>query len=380
MDGTASDTDTEDTLTYAWTFNNTALGIALADASALDTTFDAPNVAADTPVLFTLTVSDGTVSRTDTALVTIRDSANTPPTVDAGANQTVTEGDTVSLNGTASDTDTEDTLTYAWTFNNTALGISLADASALDTTFDAPNVAADTPVLFTLTVSDGTVSSTDTALVTIRDSANTPPTVDAGANQTVTEGDTVSLNGTASDTDTEDTLTYAWTFNNTALGISLADASALDTTFDAPNVAADTPVLFTLTVSDGTVSRTDTALVTIRDSANTPPTVDAGANQNVTEGDTVSLNGTASDTDTEDTLTYAWTFNNTALGISLADASALDTTFDAPNVAADTPVLFTLTVSDGTVSRTDTALVTIRDSANTPPTVNAGANQNGHRR
>ncbi len=376
LDGTASDTDTEDTLTYAWTFNNTALGIALQNSAALDTTFDAPNVAADTPVLFTLTVSDGTVSRADTVLVTIRDSANTPPTVNAGANQTVTEGDTVSLNGTASDTDTEDTLTYAWTFNNTALGIALADASALDTTFDAPNVAADTPVLFTLTVSDGTVSRADTVLVTIRDSANTPPTVDAGANQTVTEGDTVSLNGTASDTDTEDTLTYAWTFNNTALGIALQNSAALDTTFDAPNVAADTPVLFTLTVSDGTVSRADTVLVTIRDSANTPPTVNAGANQTVTEGDTVSLNGTASDTDTEDTLTYAWTFNNTALGIALADASALDTTFDAPNVAADTPVLFTLTVSDGTVSRADTVLVTIRDSANTPPTVNAGANQN----
>ena len=376
LDGTASDTDTEDTLTYAWTFNNTALGITLADASALDTTFDAPNVAADTPVLFTLTVSDGTVSRTDTALVTIQDSANTPPTVNAGVNQNVTEGDMVSLDGTASDTDTEDTLTYAWTFNNTALGITLADASALDTTFDAPNVAADTPVLFTLTVSDGTVSRTDTALVTIQDSANTPPTVNAGVNQNVTEGDMVSLDGTASDTDTEDTLTYAWTFNNTALGITLADASALDTTFDAPNVAADTPVLFTLTVSDGTVSRTDTALVTIQDSANTPPTVNAGVNQNVTEGDMVSLDGTASDDDTEDTLTYAWTFNNTALGITLADASALDTTFDAPNVAADTPVLFTLTVSDGTVSRTDTALVTIQDSANTPPTVNAGVNQN----
>ena len=375
LDGTASDTDTEDTLTYAWTFNNTALGITLADPAALDTSFTAPNVAADTPVLFTLNVTDGAASATDTVLVTIRDSANTPPTADAGANQTVTEGDTVTLSGAASDVDPEDSLTYAWTFNNTALGITLADPAALDTSFTAPNVAADTPVLFTLNVSDGTASATDTVLVTIRDSANTPPTVDAGANQTVTEGATVSLDGTASDDDTEDTLTYAWTFNNTALGITLADPAALDTSFTAPNVAADTPVLFTLNVSDGTASATDTVLVTIRDSANTPPTADAGANQTVTEGATVSLDGTASDDDTEDTLTYAWTFNNTALGITLADPAALDTSFTAPNVAADTPVLFTLNVSDGTASATDTVLVTIRDSANTPPTADAGANQ-----
>ena len=105
----------------------------------------------------------------------MNDSPNTAPTANAGANQTVTEGATVSLNGTASDDDPEDSPTYAWTFNNTALGITLADAAALDTSFTAPNVAADTPVLFTLTVSDDTASSTDTVLVTIRDSANSPP-------------------------------------------------------------------------------------------------------------------------------------------------------------------------------------------------------------
>ena len=69
---------------------------------------------------------------------------------------------------------------------------------------------ADTPVLFTLNVTDGVEHATATAIITIEDTPNTPPTANAGANQTVTEGDTVSLNGTLSDDDEDATLSYSW--------------------------------------------------------------------------------------------------------------------------------------------------------------------------
>ena len=244
-----------------------------------------PTCPKDTPVEFTLAVSDGTASVSDKVTVTITDSANTAPTADAGNDQTVTEGSTVNLDGTATDLDSEDTLTYAWTHNST-LTITLDDDEALDTSFAAPNVAEDTPVEFTLAVSDGTASVSDKVTVTITDSANTAPTVDAGNDQTVTEGSTVNLDGTATDLDSEDTLTYAWTHNST-LTITLDDSEALDTSFAAPSVAEDTPVEFTLAVSDGTASVSDKVTVTITDSANTAPTVDAGNDQTVTEGSTV---------------------------------------------------------------------------------------------
>ena len=98
-----------------------------------------------------------------------------------------------------------------------------------------------------------TVPSTvsDKILVTITDSANSPPEVNAGNDQQEAEGSTVSLDATVTDTDTEDTLTYTWTHNST-LSISLDDSSAVDTTFTAPNVSEETVVEFTLTVSDGT--------------------------------------------------------------------------------------------------------------------------------
>ena len=285
-------------------------------------------------------------------------SFNTPPSVDAGVDRTVAEGSTVALNGTATDQDAGDTLTYLWSHNST-LPITLADQNAVDTAFAAPNVAADIPVTFTLTVSDGTATVSDTFTLTIADSANAPPAVDAGADRTVQEGDTVTLDGTASDADAEDTLTYLWSHNST-LPITLADQNAVDTAFAAPSVSSETTIAFTLAVSDGTDTATDEVAVTIIDNA--PPTIDAGADRTVTEGDTVTLNGTASDDDAADTLTYSWSHNST-LVITLDDANSLNATFAAPDVAADTPIQFTLSVSDGTATATDTTLVTITASS-----------------
>ena len=371
LDATVTDDDTGDTLTYTWTHNST-LSISLDDSSAVDTTFTAPNVAENTVVEFTLTVYDGTATVSDKTIVTITDSANSPPEVNAGNDQQEAEGSTVSLDATVTDDDTEDTLTYTWTHNST-LSISLDDSSAVDTTFTAPNVAENTVVEFTLTVYDGTATVSDKILVTITDSANSPPEVNAGNDQQEAEGSTVSLDATVTDDDTGDTLTYTWTHNST-LSISLDDSSAVDTTFTAPNVAENTVVEFTLTVYDGTATVSDKILVTITDSANSPPEVNAGNDQQEAEGSTVSLDATVTDDDTEDTLTYTWTHNST-LSISLDDSSAVDTTFTAPNVAENTVVEFTLTVYDGTATVSDKILVTITDSANSPPEVNAGNDQ-----
>ena len=190
---------------------------------------------------------------------------NSPPTADAGADQTVAEGSTVSLGGTASDADPGDTLTYLWT-HGSVLGISIANSDSASASFVAPNVAADTAFTVTLTVNDGTASASDTLQVTITDSPNSPPEVEAGADQTVAEGATVTLSGTVSDDDPEDALTYEWT-HDSALAITITGSDSLSASFAAPDVAADTAFTFTLTVNDGTDSGSDQVTVTITDAA-----------------------------------------------------------------------------------------------------------------
>ena len=219
----------------------------------------------------------------------------------------------------------------------------------------------------------------DALQVNITDSPNSPPVVEAGDDQEVVEGATVTLSGTATDVDPEDDLTYSWTHDG-ALEITFANQTALSTTFVAPDVATDTTVTVTLTVNDGTVDVSDALQVNITDSPNSPPVVGAGDDQEVVEGATVTLSGTATDVDTGDALTYSWTHDG-ALEITFANQTALSTTFAAPDVAADTTITVTLTVSDGTVDVSDALQVTITDSVtiqpgtNSLPTVNVGGDR-----
>ena len=199
---------------------------------------------------------------------------------------------------------------------------------------------------------------------------NTPPSINAGPDQTVQEGSTVTLNGTTSDQD-GDQLTYSWS-HDSALDISLANADSLSPAFTAPQVSANTTVTFTLTVSDGTNDGvTDQVEITVTN--NDPPTVNAGADQAVDEGDTVTLTGTATDDD-DDPLTYRWT-HDSSLTITMTNDTSLSTTFTAPAATADTTVTFTLTADDGTDTHSDTVTVTILDVP-VVGTPNGGSDQN----
>ena len=292
---------------------------------------------------------------------------NTSPTVDAGADQTVQEGQTVTLNGTATDLN-DDSLTYLWS-HNSSLAIQLANSASLSTTFTAPAVDADTEITFTLNVDDGIGISSDQVTITI--DHNDLPTVKAGADQTVQEGQTVTLNGTAADND-GDQLTYRWSHDST-LPIVFANDASLSTTFAAPAVDADTAVTFTLTVDDGIGISSDQVTITI--DHNDLPTVKAGADQTVQEGQTVTLNGTAADND-GDQLTYRWSHDST-LPIVFANDASLSTTFAAPAVDADTAVTFTLTVDDGIGISSDQVTITI--DHNDLPTVKAGQTRQSKR-
>ena len=148
--------------------------------------------------------------------------------------------------------------------------------------------ATTTDFIFEVSVSDGLVATTDTVTITVNNiltSANNPPTADAGDDQIVTEGDTVTLDATASvDVDVGDSLTYTWTQVSPASPTFDLDDTA-EPTFTAPEVATTTDFIFEVSVSDGLVATTDTVTITV----NNIPTANAGNDQKVTEGDAVTL-------------------------------------------------------------------------------------------
>ena len=107
----------------------------------------------------------------------------------------------------------------------------------------------------------GTITGTRLAefsrdLSVINNVINSAPTADAGDNQTVAEGATVTLNGSASSDSEGEDLIYAWT-QSSGTNVTLNDASAESPTFTAPaNLSANAVLEFILTVNDGTSDST----------------------------------------------------------------------------------------------------------------------------
>ena len=96
---------------------------------------------------------------------------NSAPVARAGSDQTVGEFSSVTLDGSgSSDANAADTLTYTWA-QTTGISVTIVNSNAVRATFDAPGVVAGSTetLTFSLTVSDGTASSTDTVDIFVQE-------------------------------------------------------------------------------------------------------------------------------------------------------------------------------------------------------------------
>ena len=97
--------------------------------------------------------------------------------------------------------------------------------------------------------------------ITPEDETEPVLSADAGADQTVSEGEQVTLDATGS---TGDDLTYSW-MQTEGPSVSLSDADTATPTFTAPAVDEDQTLTFQVEVSDGIETETDVVNVTVVD-------------------------------------------------------------------------------------------------------------------
>jgi hypothetical protein len=210
-------------------------------------------------------------------------------------------GQTVTLDGSASTDADGDLLSYQWSFVVRPRG---SQATLSNSALVHPTFVVDRPGTYTvqLVVNDGkTNSAPDAVAVT---TINAQPVAKAGPDQTVAVGATVTLDGSQSSDVDGDALLFLWSFTQIPSG-SLATLS--DPTAVHPTFVVDKPgtYMVQLVVNDGFGnSAPDTVTITTQ---NSRPMANAGANQTVFVGITVTLDGSASRDVDGDPLTFRWT-------------------------------------------------------------------------
>lgn len=344
----ASDTDSG-TLSYfatglpAGLVINTATGVI---SGTIDN-----NVAANSPYTVTIAAIDGDSSASTSFTWTVQ----SPVVLTAPADQTNTEGVTVSdVTVTATDS-TSGTLTYS--ANGLPAGLSINPTTGvISGTIGAD--AAGSPYTVTVAASDGTYSSSATFTWTV----NPAVVVTAPADQSNNEADVVSSVAVTATDASGGTITYS--AKGLPAGLSINTSTGVISGTIATGASNSSPYTVTVTATDGTYSASTTFTWTI--GAAGTPVVTAPATQQNAEGDTVSgLQVTATQNGTA-TLTYSAT--GLPAGLTINSSTGVISGTVETGDSDDSPYTVTVSVSNGINTGTTTfTWVVLTTSTNTLP-------------
>jgi RHS repeat-associated protein len=372
LDGTKSTASNGQSLSYSWSL----LTVPSGSAAALTSTSSAtPSFTADLSGYYVaqLIVNDGVLNSSPATAWIYTSTGGFSPVANAGPNQTVTTGTTVQLDGTNSIDFDNHALTYVWTMLSKPSG---ASSTLSSTTASKPTFVANVPGLYVLQliVNDCCLNSQPSTM-TVTVPQNQPPTVSAGANQTIElPMNTATLNGSASSSvPAGSPVTVQWTKVSGPGTITFANSTQQVTQATFPGVGTFVLKL-TATVTATGLSNSAQTTVTVAP-VNQPPVVTVGPDQTITYPTvTVNLTGTATDDGypVGSSLVIFWSKVTGPGTVTFTNAAQPNTqaTFSLPGT-----YVLRLSASDGQYTSTGTMRVTFVGPTGGPLTVIAGPNQ-----
>ena len=350
-------TDPEgDSLTYAAALSDgTALPTWLSFAAATRTFTGTPQEA-DTPATLTIRITatdDGTPAASSSAdfTLSVPETNNRPPKPQV-SDQTATVGNAFAYTVPEVTDPDGDTLTYNavqgpvrhplpdWLDFN-------ADTRAFSGT---PRTADIGEYTITVSVEDQEFTAESSFTLTVEVAANQAPVAPTLSSQTATEDTAFTYQAPAFTDPDGETLTYTAALSDgTALPAWLSFAAATRT-FSGTPLEADTPATLTVRVTatdDGTPPASASADFTLTViEVNDAPTADAGPNETVAAGATVTLDGSRSVDPEGHPLGYTWNQTD-GPDVDLGSANTATLAFTAPTgLTADAVLTFALVVTD----------------------------------
>ncbi len=251
-------------------------------------------VSPNTTTEYTVTATINNSSDTDSVIVNV----NSLPIAEAGEDQTICEGESVTLTANGGDS-------YVWNTGATTQSITVS-----------PNTTTE----YSVVVTSNNCESTDDVIVNV----NPLPIADAGEDVSIVEGESVTLTANGGNS-------YVWNTGATTQSIIVS-----------PNATTE----YSVVVSSNSCESTDSVVVTV----NTIEVIaDAGEDQTICEGESVILTASGGDS-------YVWNTGATSQSIT---------------VSPDTTTEYTVTATINNSSDTDSVIVNVNPS----PIVDAGEDQ-----
>ena len=300
------------------------------------------------------------------------------PHADAGADQNVEEKTLVTLDGSGSDDPDGTYLYYWWQQLSAGTTVTLSDPTINKPTFTAPATGSNGERLeFELTVTDTDgFEHSDSVFVDINN-VLLPPVADAGSDHVIAPGITVMLSGSNSYDPDGAISSVLWEQVSGATQVGLTTPTELMTEFTTPAVEGEV-LTFKLTVTDDDdLTSSDTVTITV----NTPeaPVADAGPDQSVAEGGTVTLNGLNSYDPDGTIASVQWEQLSGDPLVDLTAPTDLTTDLTAPEVDTEGVVLtFKLIIKDNdNLVSEDIVNVTVTPAAVSAASSNGGGSGGG---
>ncbi len=279
------------------------------------------------------------------------------PVADAGADVTITSGASVTLNGSGSSESTAAIVNYRWSEGGRVLGSGVS--------LVVPGLSVGEHVIELLVTDDLGLTDTDTVTVTVAPVPvpNQLPTANAGADQTIVSGASVTLDGSGSSDPDGTIASYAWTEGGVQRGNVVKPV--------VTGLSVGTHVITLQVTDDDGDTGTDTVTITVTAAPvpNESPEADAGTDQTIVSGASVTLDGSGSSDPDGTIASYAWTEGSVQRGNVVKPVVS--------GLSVGTHVITLQVTDDDGDTDTDTVTITVTAAPvpNESPEADAGASQ-----
>lgn len=377
---TATDQDSNDTLTYALSGTNSS-HFQISSATGLILTSQELDYEVLSYYSLTVSVSDGSITVSQPLTITITDTNDSPAFLDTPYSVQVNENDISALAFTVNATDPDNDTLHFTLSGSRSSHFTIHSLTGLVTLTQALNFEDAAIYVLTVAASDGESSVNVTTLtveaIDQNDSPyfiNTPSSVAIDENAGI--GTQVVL-ASASDEDENSTLAYILSGTNSS-DFAISNTGILTTTSEI-NFESCSSYSLTISVSDGTTTVTTPLTVTVNDINDSPVFSNASYSLTVNEGVTSSvsiLQVSASDQD-NDTIVYSFV-GITSSDFTVNSANGVVSTASVLDYEKTPSYVLTVQADDGNGGKTLSSItVTLNDLNDEAPTFTS-ASFNGH--